>query len=144
MEKITTKVQAIAAFIRENGGSATLQEIYENIERFYKGAKVSAEWQAGIRGVIYRERRNTGTFKQIAPATIALVAEVDAVNLTPREKVGSRWVRRRMKISLHDYEKLCDVGHVRTTNLNTRVKYLVRKASCGFACKCDAIAEKIV
>jgi hypothetical protein len=67
-----TKVEAIATFLTENGGKATWREIYENIERFYNEAKASSEWQAGIRGVVYREIRNGLTFKKIGSGTFAL------------------------------------------------------------------------
>jgi hypothetical protein len=67
-----TKVDAIAKVIKGNGGSATWSEIYQKIGRYYKGAKASKEWQAGIRGVLYREIRNDRTFKKINDATFAL------------------------------------------------------------------------
>ena len=50
-----TKVDAIEKVMIDNGGSATLQVIYDNIEKYYPSAKVSKDWAAGIRGVLYRE-----------------------------------------------------------------------------------------
>jgi hypothetical protein len=67
-----TKVDAIAKVIKGNGGSATWSDIYQKIGRYYKGVKASKEWQAGIRGVLYREIRNDRTFKKINDATFAL------------------------------------------------------------------------
>ena len=52
-----TKVQAIIKVMEANGGSADLATLYRCIGRYYKGAKASTEWQAGIRGVLYRELR---------------------------------------------------------------------------------------
>lgn len=68
-----TKVKAIVRIMQENGGQATWSEIYGKIGRYYKGAKASKDWQAGIRGVLYREIRNGQTFKKVGPATFALI-----------------------------------------------------------------------
>jgi hypothetical protein len=67
-----TKVQAIVKVMQENGGQATLQEIYQRAGRYYKGVKASADWQAGLRGVLYREVSKGRTFKKISEATYAL------------------------------------------------------------------------
>jgi hypothetical protein len=69
-----TKVEAIVRVMQGNGGTETLQEIYAKIGRYYKGAKASKEWSAGIRGVLYRELRNGRTFQTIGPATFALLS----------------------------------------------------------------------
>ena len=50
-----TKVEAIKRVLEDNGGIATWEIIYNEIEKYYPEAKVSTEWQAGIRGVLYRE-----------------------------------------------------------------------------------------
>lgn len=50
-----TKVDAIKKLLKDNGGIATWAIIYNEIEKYYPRAKVSREWQAGIRGVLYRE-----------------------------------------------------------------------------------------
>lgn len=60
-----TKIEAIEAIMLENGGCASLQTIYEKIEKFYPAAKGSAEWMAGIRGVLYREVGQNKRFKKI-------------------------------------------------------------------------------
>jgi hypothetical protein len=67
-----TKVEAIVQVMKKNGGSATLQEIYQNAGKYYKGVKSSVNWQAGLRGVLYRELRQGKTFKKIDGATYAL------------------------------------------------------------------------
>lgn len=67
-----TKVDAIKKLIEENGGVASWQYIYDNIEKYYPAAKASQEWQAGIRGVLYREIKNDKNFKQIGLGTFAL------------------------------------------------------------------------
>lgn len=68
----TTKVQAITQFLRDRGGKATWKEIYDNIEAYYPAAKASTEWQAGIRGVVYREQRNGRTF-QVQDGSVSLL-----------------------------------------------------------------------
>jgi hypothetical protein len=57
-----TKLQAIKRVMEDNAGCATLQEIYANIEKYYPAAKASEHWEAGIRGVLYREIRNGRMF----------------------------------------------------------------------------------
>lgn len=61
-----TKVEAIEHVMKDNGGVATLDIIYNNICKYYPTAKDSKEWEAGIRGVLYREIRNNRTFKKLA------------------------------------------------------------------------------
>lgn len=60
-----TKIEAIESVLRENGGSANLNVIYNKIQKFYPKAKESKEWEAGIRGVLYRELRKGSRFKKI-------------------------------------------------------------------------------
>jgi hypothetical protein len=54
-----TKVEAINELMRANDGIASWKYIYDNIEKYYPAAKVSPDWEAGIRGVLYRETKNT-------------------------------------------------------------------------------------
>lgn len=67
-----TKVEAIIKVMQENGGSATLQQIYQGAGRFYKGLKASANWQAGLRGTLYREIYKGRTFTKLDDATYGL------------------------------------------------------------------------
>ncbi len=68
-----TKVEAIVRVIQEQNGTATLQGIYRKAGRYYKGLKASTEWQAGLRGVLYREIRNGRTFKKVGAASYSLI-----------------------------------------------------------------------
>lgn len=73
--------------MQEYNGIITLQMIYNEIEKYYPQAKRSNEWQAGLRGVLYRAV-NQGLFKKIDDATYA-VAEYDLINILPkRERQG--------------------------------------------------------
>ena len=39
-----TKVEAIECVLKQNGGSANLNTIYEKIQKFYPKARQSSEW----------------------------------------------------------------------------------------------------
>ena len=67
-----TKVEAIKKVLEDNGGAASWKTIYDNIEKYYPTAKQSGEWEAGIRGVLYREIRGNKNFKKIGLAIFAL------------------------------------------------------------------------
>jgi hypothetical protein len=67
-----TKVEAIRKLMEDNDGTATWDIIYSNIEKYYPAAKEMKEWQAGIRGVLYREIKNNRNFKKIGFGIFAL------------------------------------------------------------------------
>jgi len=66
-----TKVQAIVAFLQENGGTASWSQIYANIGRFHVIDR-DTDWKAGLRGVVYRECRAKKTFKMIKGGVVVL------------------------------------------------------------------------
>lgn len=68
-----TKVEAIKQVLYEHNGIASWKIIYDNIDKYYKGIKEANDWQAGIRGVVYREIRNNRVFKQIGLGLIGLI-----------------------------------------------------------------------
>jgi hypothetical protein len=67
-----TKVEAIQEVMRNNSGTASWKDIYDNIEQYHPSAKASAEWEAGIRGVLYRELKEGHRFKKIGLGIFAL------------------------------------------------------------------------
>lgn len=67
-----TKTEAIKKVLKDNGGAASWDIIYNNIEKYYPTAQQSVEWEAGIRGVLYREIRNGRNFKKIGLGIFAL------------------------------------------------------------------------
>ncbi len=67
-----TKIEAIEKVMEDNGGVASWDIIYQNIEKYYPTAKDSKDWEAGIRGVLYREIRNHRRFKKIGLSIFAL------------------------------------------------------------------------
>jgi len=72
-----TKVEAIQKVMEDNNGTASLEIIYQNVEKYYPTAKQSNEWEAGIRGVLYREIRNNKRFKKIGLSIYALADYVE-------------------------------------------------------------------
>ena len=68
-----TKVEAIEQVMLDNGGAASLKVIYDNICQYYPSAKESSDWEAGVRGVLYREIRNKRKFKKIGLSIYALM-----------------------------------------------------------------------
>ena len=72
MAKIT-KVKALINLLGDNGGAASWQYIYENIERYYPNAKAAKSWDAALRGVLYREWQNGRHFKRIGLGVYALI-----------------------------------------------------------------------
>lgn len=77
-----TKVEAISCVMNDNGGVTTLEIIYSEIEKYYPEAKRSKDWQAGIRGVLYRDLGKR--FKRIDTSTYALI-NYDERLLLPKE-----------------------------------------------------------
>lgn len=66
-----TKIEAIRQVLADHGGIANWQMIYNEIERYYPNAKRSTTWQAGIRGVLYRDI-SAGGLKKIDTGIFAL------------------------------------------------------------------------
>ena len=86
-----TKVKAIKRLMEDNGGSATWAMIYNNIEKYYPAAKSSKEWQAGLRGVLYRE---LGTqFKRVGLGIYALIdfkeEKIEEINEQTPQRIHS-------------------------------------------------------
>ena len=82
-----TKVEAIKKVLEDNGGTASLTDIYKNIEKYYPTAKSSEQWEAGIRGVLYREIRNKKLFKKIGLSIYALSDYQEEVKPHKEDKV---------------------------------------------------------
>lgn len=82
-----TKVEAIEHVMKDNGGVATLDIIYNNICKYYPTAKDSKEWEAGIRGVLYREIRNNRTFKKIGLSIYALHDYIEGQKPMSNDKI---------------------------------------------------------
>jgi hypothetical protein len=97
-----TKVEAIKKVMEDNNGVASWDIIYNNIEKYYPSAKLSNEWEAGIRGVLYREIRENKNFKKIGLSVFAL-----------KDYVEEKKPEKEDKIRMHSYiEGIClEIGN---------------------------------
>ncbi|GAA9203323.1 hypothetical protein HpHA199_02280 [Helicobacter pylori] len=59
-----TKVNAIKKVMEDNKGIVSWTILYNQIEKYYPSIRASKEWEAGLRGVLYREIRNHKNFKK--------------------------------------------------------------------------------
>lgn len=103
-----TKVEAIKHVLEDNGGAASWKYIYDNIEKYYPAAKVSKEWEAGLRGVLYRDLDKT--FKRVG---LSLYAVLDYQEQPKPEKEDT--------IRMHSYiEGIClELGNFKNFNTYT-------------------------
>ncbi len=65
MEKEITKVWALRELLKDNWWIATWEIIYNEIEKYYPKIKDPKDWQAALRGVLYREIYKNENFKKI-------------------------------------------------------------------------------
>ena len=68
-----TKIDAIKKVLEDHEGIATWEIIYDEIQKYYPAIKSSNEWQAGIRGVFYREEKEKRYFKKVGLGMVALI-----------------------------------------------------------------------
>jgi hypothetical protein len=90
---MVTKVDAIKKVIRDFGGVANWKQIYEHIDKYYPAVRVSKQWKAGIRGVLYREIKNKRNFKKVSLGLYAL----------KEYKEESILEERKNKIKIHNF-----------------------------------------
>ena len=141
-----TKVEAIIELLKNNGGIATWEIIYNEIEKYYPNAKQSREWQAGIRGVLYREIKNNKSFKKIDEGTFALL-NFDENSLIPNEikdeekntskdilatiRVGQSQFRQKLVLSLKrcpitkiDDPRILNASHIKPWVMSNNIERL--------------------
>lgn len=97
-----TKVEAIQKVMEDNHGTASLEIIYQNVEKYYPAVKMSNEWEAGVRGVLYREIRNKKRFKKIGLSIYAL-----------RDYIEEQKPKKEDTVRMHSYiEGIClEIGN---------------------------------
>jgi len=102
-----TKVDALIALIKDNGGVASWQYIYDNIEKYYPAAKASRTWKSGLRGVLYREIRNNRNFKCVGFGVYALneYEEEKAFEDIRKNNVRMHSYIEGLLVELGNYEK---------------------------------------
>ncbi len=99
-----TKVEAIKKVLEDNGGVATWNIVYNQLEKYYPDIKKSKEWKAGVRGVLYRELEKK--FKMLDVGLIALL-EFDEQNLLLKEDVKdtSKSIQAKIRIGQNKFRK---------------------------------------
>ena len=101
-----TKVEAIKKVLEDNGGIATWEIIYNEIEKYYPEAKKSKEWYAGIRGVLYREIKNDKSFKKIDEGTYSLADyDINKLVLSPKDLITTKDVITAIRIGQSQFRK---------------------------------------
>ena len=101
-----TKVEAIKKVLEDNGGIATWEIIYNEIEKYYLEAKKSKEWSAGIRGVLYREIKNDKSFKKIDEGTYSLADyDINKLALSPKDLITTKDVITAIRIGQNQFRK---------------------------------------
>lgn len=102
-----TKVNALIALLKDNGGAASWQYIYDNIEKYYPAAKSSREWEAGLRGVLYREVKNNRNFKRVGFGIYALheYQEEKVIEDIKKDNVQMHSYIEGLLVELGNYER---------------------------------------
>jgi hypothetical protein len=101
-----TKVEAIKNIMQNNGGIASWKLIYDNIEKNYPTIKSSSEWEAGIRGVLYRELKFQKTFKKIGFGVFALIdyQEEKQLEEIKKDKIKMHSYMEAIMVEIGNYE----------------------------------------
>ena len=68
-----TKVEAIRRVMKTHGGKATLSQLYKGVKKYKRDVDRAEDWKSGLRGVLYREVRNSRNFKKIHDAEYGLI-----------------------------------------------------------------------
>ena len=79
-----TKSEAIKQVLMDNGGLANLQMIYSEIEKYYPNIKDPKDWEAALRGIIYRDIENK-KIKRIENSVFTLI-DFNEENLAFKDK----------------------------------------------------------
>lgn len=100
-----TKIEAITKVMEDNGGTASLQMIYQEIGKYYPSIKSSSEWEAGIRGVLYREVQNKRRFKKIGLSIYALDSYTEKDKPIPNDCIRMHSYIEGICIELGNYNE---------------------------------------
>lgn len=112
-----TKVEAITNVLNDNGGIATWNIIYNQIEKYYPNIKSSREWKAGIRGVLYRDLGKS--FKMLDNGIIGLINynEENLILQETKQTVGTvlmkvRLGQEKFRKELLKHLKFCPISGI--------------------------------
>jgi len=76
-----TKIEALILLMKDYGGIVTWEIIYNEIEKYYPAIKSPKDWQAALRGVLYRDLGKK--IKRIDEGVFSLI-DYDENNLLPQ------------------------------------------------------------
>lgn len=99
------KYEAIECVMRDNGGTASWNIIYDNITKYYPTARSSKDWQEGIRGVLYRELKKNNRFKRIGIGIYALGDYKEETQPAKNDKVRMHSLMEGICIELGNMKK---------------------------------------
>ena len=100
-----TKVEAISKLMEDNGGTASLNFIYDNITKYYPTAKDSVKWQEGIRGTLYRAIQEKQLFKKIGLGIYAIADYKEEKKPKAKDKVRMHSYIEGICIELGNFNK---------------------------------------
>ncbi|MFH1365034.1 MAG: hypothetical protein ABIH28_00425 [archaeon] len=103
---MATKAEAMKRLIEENGGTASWKQIYENIEKYYPTAKIRKDWEAGLRGVLYRDMEKKGIVKRIGIGIYALEDYKEETKPTPKQKIRFHSFMEGCLLEMGNFKKL--------------------------------------
>lgn len=82
-----TKSEAIIQILKDNNGIANLEKIYKEFPKYYKKLTDIKDWQAGLRGILYRDLKNN-KIKKVGLSLYALNEyEIEDFNDVKKDKV---------------------------------------------------------
>ena len=102
-----TKVKALVQLMNDNGGAASWKYIYDNIEKYYPNIKAPKDWQAALRGVLYRDLKEKRHFKRIGFGVFALLEyqEKEAIRHIKRDATRMHSYIEGLLVELGNYEQ---------------------------------------
>lgn len=100
-----TKVEAIACVMRDNSGLANWSIIYNEVEKYYPNIKLSKEWRAGIRGVLYREIKNQRNFKKLDEGLFGLLEYDESLLVLDEDKLTEQSAITKIRNGQNKFRK---------------------------------------
>jgi len=116
-----TKIEAMIQLMKDYNGIVTWSIIYNEIEKYYPNAKKSAEWESGLRGVLYRDIKDNNRIMKIDTGTFSLT-NYDIRNLIPdnnTDLITDREVFLKIRIAQNKFRdsllkelKICPITQI--------------------------------
>lgn len=119
-----TKVDAIKKLMCDYNGILTLEILYNEVEKYYPDIKKPKDWQAALRGVLYRDVGKS--FKKIDTSMYALIDydEKDLLHGAENEQVTEKEVfikvrmqQQKFRKQLIEKLKICPITHINDKRL---------------------------